>query len=598
MTLFNTIGFLSENKEMFSDKKLFVNAIPNCYLSDEQYESLYSSYNDVFGKLIVEITENIQITQQSMDVLRERYSSRGALIAMDDYGTGYSNESTLLTIKPNFIKIDHSLIAGINSDVQKQHLVSNIVDFARNHGIKTLSEGVETREELETVITFGIDLIQGYYTSRPSPVLIPEIPADIREEILGINLKNVGYSKKTYVIDTDEPRDIAELAVQGYTEISVESENVTLKSGTAHAASLCISCADGYKGTININGVNIFGLDAPVLTLGKGCEVVLNAEGTNQFSYEGIRVPAESSLVIRGSGQLCLDINNNVGVIIGGSYLQDFGSIRIDMDGSLKINSQSDNMVAIGGGFGGEGSSIELAGGSICAELKGISIIGVGAVSGNADIKLGRCSLNINGAGQNVIAVGSKSGNISIESNSTVKASCSGDNCCIFGTLENGSGKMKFNGGSYDMTIHAKNGVAMGAMGGNINVDVTEGVYNIFCEGNSAAGVGDCFGSGNVTVSGGIFKMHIASSVEVSIGSAKGKTVISGGNILTDSREKITALSPFGEPLEEIRTECSGKFSRKISSGEKEYVYTAYPVGGESFVSVYLPQGYDLTSSS
>lgn len=87
--------------------------------------------------------------------------------------------------------------------------------------------------------------------------------------------------------------------------------------------------------------------------------------------------------------------------------------------------------------------------------------------------------------------------------------------------------------------------------------------------------------------------MHIAASTEVSVGSAKGETVISGGSIVSDSREKIRAVSPHGAPLEEVRRESGESFSEKISFGGYEYTYTASPFGDESFVSVYLPVGYE-----
>ncbi len=591
MTLYNTISFLWEKVDAFRDKKLFVNTIPNCFLSNENYTELYDMYGGVFSKLIIEITEGVQITDKSLDLLRARYSGRGALIAMDDYGTGYANESTLLTVKPDFIKIDRSLIMDIDSDVRKQHLVSNMIDFARSHGIKTLAEGVETRGELETIITFGIDLIQGFYTGKPNPALVEEIPEETRDEILGINLKNVGYTKKSCIIDTDNPMDIAELAVRGYTDLILESENVFLTGTTSRTVNLRISCPDEYKGTINIKGLNVFGLEAPVLTLGNNCDVKLNVVGRNYFSYEGIRVPATSRIKICGSGQLNIDMNNNSGVIIGGNYLQDFGAVCINMEGSLNITSQSDNMVAIGGGAGSANSSIEVLSGLITAELKGVNIIGIGAASGNTDIKLCDCSIDIDAAGQNVVAIGSKNGKVNIESSATIEASCSGDNCCCIGTLENGSGKITVEKGRCDLAIHSKNGVNIGSMNGNTSVEIRTGIYNICCEANTAVGIGDGFGSGNVTVMGGIFKMHIAASLEVSIGSAKGRTVIEGGNIVTDSREPITAESPFGDPLEEVRENCAEgeTFSRKISKGAKEYTYTASPAEGESFVSVYLP---------
>jgi len=595
LTLSRTIAFLWENRDFFSDKKLFVNSIPNCFISAESYESIFNHYGGVFGSLIIEITEGVQITEKSLALMRERYRSKGTLIAMDDYGSGYANESALISMKPDIIKIDRALIQDINGDARKQHLVSNMIDFARSHGIKTLAEGVETRGELETLITFGIDYIQGYYTGRPAPEISDAVPEEIRDEILSINLKTVGYSKKTYSLDSDLSCDIAELAAKGFTDLTAASESISLTGNPARAVNLRISCPDGYKGTLTVRDVNIFGLEAPVLTLGKNCDVTLIAEGKNTFSYEGIRVPAGSKFKLCGGGQLNIDMNNS-GVIIGGSCQQDFGSILINMNGSLNITSRSDDLTAIGGGMGGSDSSVEITGGTVNAALKGISVVGIGSASGQVRIKLNNCKLTVDAAGQNVVAVGSKGGRTDIDCCCTAAVACSGDNCCNFGTLENGSGSLMFGGGSYDLAVHAKNSVNIGSFGGHINTEISAGVYNICCEGNTAVGVGDAFGAGKVTVSGGIFRMHIAASKEVSIGCAKGRTVIKGGNIATDSQEKISAVSPFGAPLEAIETDCgeSGKFSRQISFGGKEYAYLAEAARGESFVTVYLPQGYEL----
>lgn len=593
LTLSKTISYLFDNRGLFGSKKLFVNTIPNCRITDEEYDEIYGAYGDVFGNLAIEITEGMQITPKSLELIRERYGSKGALVAMDDYGTGYANESTLISIKPELIKIDRSLIMNINNDVQKQHLVSNMIDFAHNHTIKTLAEGVETKEELETLICFGIDLIQGYYTSKPNPSLLLEIPSEIREEILGINLKNVGYTKKSYILDSEEPQDIAALAVEGYTDVVIESENVFLTGNTSHSVSMRISCPDDYKGTINIIGVNVFGLEAPAITLGKNCDVTLCVCGKNYLSYEGIRVPASSSLLITGGGQLNVDVNNTNGVIIGGDHLQDFGSITVDISGSLNITSQSGNFAAIGGGFGGENSAVTIAGGLVTAELKGTTVIGIGAFTGSVDIKLKDCNIDIDSQGQNVVSIGSKNGKVNLESNSVIAIAGSGDNCCCIGALENGSGSMVFGGGSYDLSARSKNSVAIGAVNGSVDVEIKSGEYNIFSEGNSAAGVGDCFGTGNVTIAGGAFKMHIAASAEVSAGSAKGETVIGGGSIVSDSRERITAVSPYGAPLEEVRIECRDSFSEEISFGGHEYTCTASPFKDDSFVSVYLPVGYE-----
>ena len=593
LTFSNTVSFLSENQDIFRSKKLFINSIPNCMLSDDEYNRIFDEYSGIFDKLIIEITEGCQISPENIELLQTRYKNKRAQIALDDYGTGYANESSLIALKPDYIKIDHSLITGIDTDSSKQHLVTNMINFAKSHGIKSLSEGVETRGELETVITLGVDLIQGFYTSKPNAVLLLDIPADIKNEILDINIKNVGYAKKTYVISDSAPVDLIALAVKGYTQLVVQASPVYINGNPSHSVKMRICCEDGYNGTINMRDVNIDGFDSPVLSLGNNCEVTLKIEGSCCFLYEGIRVPESSRFILTGDGTLNIDAGGNNGVIIGGGCLQDFGKLLLNMDGDLNITSKGDSIIAIGGGSGGRNSEISIVSGEISANLRGASVVGIGAISGIADIKISDARIGIEGSGQSVVAIGSKNGKVSIECNAEITADCSGDNCCGIGTLEKGSGTVSMLDGSYDLAIHAKNSVSIGAMGGQTDVSVNYGIYRLSCEGNTAVGIGDIFGSGTITIINGIFNVHIASGNELPIGSKDGKIVIHSGNIFTDSDEEIRAVSPYGDPLEKRRIPVSENFRKSIVYGGSEYTYSAEPAEGEDFVTVYLPMGYN-----
>ena len=593
LTLFNTVKHLSENQDLFRGRKLFINSIPNCFVSDADYNKLFEEYSGMFDKLVIEITENCQISDESIALLSKRYKTKRVQFALDDYGTGYANDSTLLSIKPDFIKIDRSLITGINLDSKKQHLVKNMIDFAKSHGIKVLGEGVETREELETLITFGVDLIQGFYTAKPNALILLDIPEDIKNVILDANIKNVGYVKKSYTLTGSEPVNILELAAQGYTDIILKTSPVTLNGNIEKQVNLRLVCEDGYNGTININNVNITGVDSPVLTLGKSCEVLLNAEGDNLFLFEGIRVPETSRFILNGGGKLEINTNKNNAAIIGGNSIQEFGDILVDMEGSFKASAKGDNIIGIGGGIGTEGSSIRIIGGKADIKLRSAAAIGIGSVSGSVPIMITKTDLNFFGEGQTVVAIGSKTGKIKVECNANLKIKCAGDNCCGIGTLEGGSGLISLMGGSYSLTANAKNAVCIGAISGNTDISINSGYYDIFSEGNTAVGIGDAFGSETITIVNGIFKMHMAAANEYPIGTRNGKTVIHSGNINSDSMEEIAAVSPYGDPLEKKKIDISGSFRKSISFGGSEYTYSAEPIKGENFITAYLPAGYE-----
>lgn len=594
LTISNTVKYLSENQELFRGKKLFINSIPNCLITDEEYNVIFDEYGGIFDKLIIEVTEGCQISEETVKTLFDRYKSKHAQIALDDYGTGYANESTLLSIKPDYIKIDRSLITGIDSESQKRHLVTNMISFAKSHGIKTLAEGIETRGELDTVISLGVDLIQGFYTSKPNAMLLLDIPEEVKSEILDINIQNVGYTRKSCTIVSSDPVDVVKLAVEGFTDVTVKSPAAFFIGNPTQAVNIRIICEDGYKGTIRLKDVNIDSgiLDAPVLTMGRNCEVMLQIDGENVFSYEGIRVPQTSRFILSGKGSLDINATNNNSVIIGGSCLQSFGDVLIDIEGKLNINGKGDSLIGIGGGNGVEDSRIRIFGGEINANLKGPSVIGIGALSGTVEIKIDGNIMTFEGGGQNLVAIGTRKGIANIECNSDVTVECSGDNCCGIGTLERGGGSIKIFGGDYDITARAKNSIGIGGMNGKADITINYGNFFLFVEGNAAVGVGDAYGSETITILNGIFNIHAAASNEMPIGTKDGRTVIHSGNFTSDSIEEIKAFSPYGDKLEKRVIETEKSFRQAIIFGGSEYTYSADPAPGKDYVTAYLPEGY------
>lgn len=101
-----------------------------------------------------------------MDFIK-KVKAYGCKIAIDDFGTGYSNFEYLLKLKADFIKIDGSLIKNIDKDILSEKVCRNIVNFAKDLGMKTIAEFVENESILQKVKELGIDYSQGYYFSAP-----------------------------------------------------------------------------------------------------------------------------------------------------------------------------------------------------------------------------------------------------------------------------------------------------------------------------------------------------------------------------------------------------------------------------------------------
>jgi len=93
--------------------------------------------------------------------------SYGCLIAIDDFGSGFSNFSHLLKLHPNYIKIDGSLIKNIDTDNNSFIIVETINQFAHKLGIKTVAEYVHKKKIFEILKEMGIDEYQGYYLGEP-----------------------------------------------------------------------------------------------------------------------------------------------------------------------------------------------------------------------------------------------------------------------------------------------------------------------------------------------------------------------------------------------------------------------------------------------
>lgn len=120
------------------------------------------------SNIVVEITEHESIVDfEKFAKVIERLKEYGVSIAIDDFGSGYANYTHILKLKPDYLKIDGSLIQNILNDRESQILVKSIVRFAQDLGIKTIAEYVEDEAIFEVLKNYGVDEYQGYYFGKP-----------------------------------------------------------------------------------------------------------------------------------------------------------------------------------------------------------------------------------------------------------------------------------------------------------------------------------------------------------------------------------------------------------------------------------------------
>ena len=132
------------------------------------------------SRLILEITESV-LLQHSDDrlILLHQFRALGIRIALDDFGTGYSSLSYLRSFPFNKIKIDRSFIRDVDTNQESNVIVGAMINLARNLGMTSVAEGVETSQQLGVLRDQGCSKVQGYLFSRPLPA--GEIPALIQK---------------------------------------------------------------------------------------------------------------------------------------------------------------------------------------------------------------------------------------------------------------------------------------------------------------------------------------------------------------------------------------------------------------------------------
>ncbi len=123
--------------------------------------------------IVLELTERIAIENYEYYVnVLKKLKKEGYKIAIDDMGSGYSSMRTLAELKPDFLKYDINLVRDIHMSSIKQDLLKALVDVANTIGAKVIAEGIEKKEELDMIISLGVDYAQGYYLKMPKKSIV------------------------------------------------------------------------------------------------------------------------------------------------------------------------------------------------------------------------------------------------------------------------------------------------------------------------------------------------------------------------------------------------------------------------------------------
>jgi len=154
-----------------TDKDITINLsssdIENNHIRELLWELI--TKDEHIGRVTFELLEDEEIKDFELvkDFILKSKIEAKVQIAIDDFGSGYSNYERLLEFQPDILKIDGSLIKNIVSDNYSRHVVESIIVFAKKQHIKTIAEFVVNEEVLQIIKELGIDYSQGYYLGEP-----------------------------------------------------------------------------------------------------------------------------------------------------------------------------------------------------------------------------------------------------------------------------------------------------------------------------------------------------------------------------------------------------------------------------------------------
>jgi len=189
---------------------------PNCFLSlnvapeallEPAVRNLLRA--QPLSRLVLELTEHAAVADYDLlaHVIAEA-RTLGAFVAVDDAGAGYASLQHILALRPDFVKLDRALIAGLHLDEAKAALTEMFGGFTSRIDAWLLAEGIEERAELSRLAQLGVPLGQGYLLGRPAPRM-----AALADDVTrALAAPDVAASERSTVLALAEPHQAAQMS--------------------------------------------------------------------------------------------------------------------------------------------------------------------------------------------------------------------------------------------------------------------------------------------------------------------------------------------------------------------------------------------------
>jgi EAL domain-containing protein (putative c-di-GMP-specific phosphodiesterase class I) len=170
----NLLAWLRDNPVSHDKTRFSVNLMPLTLMQKEvanEIITLFEHYRVPPHAVVIEITEEQAFSNSGTSIKNiQQLRDYGFRIAIDDFGTGYANYERLKRLQADIIKIDGCFVKDICSDSMDAMIVQSICNLAKTKSLCVVAEFVETPEQREMLLRFGVDYLQGYLLGKPVPL--------------------------------------------------------------------------------------------------------------------------------------------------------------------------------------------------------------------------------------------------------------------------------------------------------------------------------------------------------------------------------------------------------------------------------------------
>ncbi|WP_340870105.1 EAL domain-containing protein [Paenibacillus sp. PL2-23] len=158
-----------------TDQKLFINVMAQIMedpgFSPGRTARLLEQHQLSPEQIVFEITERSAIEDYpAVKRALQHYRNQGYQIAIDDVGAGYSSLQSIVELRPDYLKVDRSIISNIHGDDVKKHILHTLQEVGAKLQVSLIAEGIELEEELSVLKAMGVQYAQGYLLGRPGPL--------------------------------------------------------------------------------------------------------------------------------------------------------------------------------------------------------------------------------------------------------------------------------------------------------------------------------------------------------------------------------------------------------------------------------------------